>query len=168
MILSTIGNLQGLFYDGVVIGRGIHQPWIFYLFSTVFTRNFCFTFFIYFKLSRIFINVKQKKKLLKDDDLKLLFCEIDDVVFKLHYGFTTYLLLFMTFLSVSKVFFNEPIYCSLGHYEYEKVISKEMLNNYCYIRSTFIVPNSANYLDDSTYEYPGVGPYRGVVNLFKK
>ena len=84
---------------------------------------------------------------------------IDDVVFKLHYGFTSYLLLFMTFLSVSKVFFNEPIYCSMGAYEYEKIISKEMLNNYCYIHSTFIVPKSAQYLDDSLYAYQGVGPY---------
>ena len=95
-------------------------------------------------------------------NLKGLFYDgvvIDDVVFKLHYGFTSYLLLFMTFLSVSKVFFNEPIYCSMGAYEYEKIISKEMLNNYCYIHSTFIVPNSAQYLDDSLYAYQGVGPY---------
>ena len=95
-------------------------------------------------------------------NLKGLFYDgvvIDDVVFKLHYGFTSYLLLFMTFLSVSKVFFNEPIYCSMGAYEYEKIISKEMLNNYCYIHSTFIVPNSAQYLDDSLYAYRGVGPY---------
>ena len=97
-------------------------------------------------------------------ELKGLFYDgvvIDDVVFKLHYGFTTYLLLFMTFLSVSKVFFNDPIYCSLGAYEYEKVISKEMLNNYCYIHSTFIVPNSDQYLDESIYPYSGVGPYTG-------
>ena len=84
---------------------------------------------------------------------------IDDVVFKLHYGFTTYLLLFMTFLSVGKVFFNEPIYCSLSMYEWDKIISKEMLNNYCYIHSTFIVPNDVRYMDDELYEYQGVGPY---------
>ena len=84
---------------------------------------------------------------------------IDDVVFKLHYGFTTYLLLFMTFLSVGKVFFNEPIYCSLTMYEYEKIIPRDMLNQYCYIHSTFIVPNNDKYMDDDLYQYEGIGPY---------
>ena len=39
---------------------------------------------------------------------------IDDPVFKLHYGFTTYLLLLMTFLSVGKIFLNDPMYCTLS------------------------------------------------------
>ena len=101
-ILSVIGNLKGLFYDGIVI---------------------------------------------------------DDVVFKLHYGFTSYLLLFMTFISVGKVFFSEPIYCSLAMYEYEKIVPRDMLNQYCYIHSTFIVPNNDQYLSDSLYKYEGIGPY---------
>lgn len=84
---------------------------------------------------------------------------IDDVVFKLHYGFTTYLLLFMTFLSVGKVFFSDPIYCSLSMYEWERVISKEMLNSYCYIHSTFIIPKDERYMDEELYQYQGLGPY---------
>ena len=67
---------------------------------------------------------------------------IDDVVFKLHYGFTTYLLLTMTFLLVGNVVISGQIYCTLSMYEFEKIISKEMLNSYCYIHSTFVVPNT--------------------------
>ena len=84
---------------------------------------------------------------------------IDDAVFKLHYGFTTYLLLFMTFVSVGKVFFNDPIYCSMSMYEWEKIVSKEMLNNYCYIHSTFVVPKPDQSTDQEIYTYPGVEPY---------
>jgi hypothetical protein len=84
---------------------------------------------------------------------------IDDPVFKLHYGFTTYMLFFMTFLSVGKVFMGEPMYCSLAMYEYEKIIPRDMLNSYCYIHSTYIIPKADNYLDDNLYENYGIGPY---------
>ncbi len=39
------------------------------------------------------------------------------------------------------MFVSNPIYCTLTMYEWEKIIPKEMLNTYCYIHSTFIVPN---------------------------
>ena len=80
---------------------------------------------------------------------------IDDAVFKLHYGFTTYLLLTMTFLLVGNVFISGQIYCTLSMYEYEKIISKEMLNSYCFIHSTYVVPKSDLYLEDSMYKYEG-------------
>lgn len=87
---------------------------------------------------------------------------IDDPVFKLHYGFTTYLLLFMTFLTVGKVFLNDPIYCSLQMYEWERVIPKDMLNNYCYINSTFIVPVQDNAVElKGTYSRShGIGTFK--------
>ena len=84
---------------------------------------------------------------------------IDDAVFKLHYGFTSYLLLGMTFILVGNVFISGQIYCSLSMYEFEKIISKEMLNSYCFIHSTYVVPKTDLYLDDSMYKYEGIGPY---------
>ena len=53
---------------------------------------------------------------------------IDDPVFKLHYGFTTYLLLLMTFLSVGKVFLNDPMYCTLSTKDWTYVIPKGMID----------------------------------------
>ena len=84
---------------------------------------------------------------------------IDDAVFKLHYGFTTYLLLTMTFLLVGNIFISGQIYCTLSMYEFEKIVPKDMLNSYCFIHSTYVVPNNQMYLDDAMYKYEGIGPY---------
>ena len=82
---------------------------------------------------------------------------IDDPVFKLHYGFTTYLLLFMTFLSVGKVFLAEPMYCTLNTRDWTYQIPKELLNSYCYIHSTYIIPTNHNF-DKELFTNKGHGP----------
>ena len=82
---------------------------------------------------------------------------IDDPVFKLHYGFTTYLLLFMTFLSVGKVFLAEPMYCTLNTRDWTYQIPKELLNSYCYIHSTYIIPTNHNF-DKDLFTNKGHGP----------
>ena len=43
----------------------------------------------------------------------------------------------------------------MGSDDFTKIIPKEMLNSYCYIHSTFLIPGS--YSGD--YSYPGVGPH---------
>lgn len=90
---------------------------------------------------------------------------LDDVVFKLHYGFTTYLLLFMFVLITSKLFLGDPIHCTMATYEFDKFVSRDMLNTYCYIHSTFIYPQSLPEGEDDLYSYYGVQPSNDVVNV---
>ncbi len=39
------------------------------------------------------------------------------------------------------MFVSHEIFCSLAMYDFNKKIPREMLNTYCYIHSTFIVPD---------------------------
>lgn len=80
---------------------------------------------------------------------------IDDAVFKLHYGITSYLLLFCSVLVTGKVYLGDPIHCSLNVFEFFKVIQQDMLDSYCYIYSSFIIPTA----NDDGHPYPGVGPH---------
>ena len=76
-------------------------------------------------------------------------------VFKLYYGFTTILLLVSSILVAGKVYLSDPILCTLYYYEFDKVIAPNMLNTYCYVHSSFIVPSTNTDHDDMVYKFPG-------------
>ena len=57
--------------------------------------------------------------------------------------------------AAGKVYLGEPIYCSMGSSDFAKIVPKEMLNSYCYIHSTFLIPDTTS----GEYTYPGVGPH---------
>ena len=88
---------------------------------------------------------------------------IDDVVFRLHYGFTTYALLFMCLLVTGTVYLGEPIHCTLAYKYWHYMIPKPMLNIYCYVHSTFVIPQAGHTdVQNQLYPYPGVGHTRNA------
>ena len=90
-------------------------------------------------------------------------CVIDDIVFRLHYGFTTYVLLFMCLLVTGTVYLGEPIHCTLAYKYWHYMIPKPMLNIYCYIHSTFVIPQAGHTdVQNQLYPYPGVGHTRNA------
>ena len=58
-------------------------------------------------------------------------------------------------MPTGKLYLGDPIFCSMGVDDFTKIVPKEMLNSYCYIHSTFLIPDSAA----GEYSYPGVGPH---------
>ena len=83
---------------------------------------------------------------------------IDDIVFRLHYGFTTLGLFFLCFLVTSTVIWGEPIHCTLAYKYWHYMIPKPMLNQYCYVHSTFVIPQAGQTdVQNQLYPYPGVG-----------
>ncbi len=57
-----------------------------------------------------------------------------------------------------KVYLGSPIQCTLGTWDFGKIVPKDMLNSYCYIHSTFIVPPHPD-LDQERHTqgtYPGI------------
>ena len=88
---------------------------------------------------------------------------IDDTIFRLHYGFTTYMLLFMCLLVTGTVYLGEPIQCTLAYKYWHYMIPKPMLNIYCYIHSTFVIPQAGQTdVSNQLYPYPGVGHTRNA------
>ena len=71
------------------------------------------------------------KSLLKIDDLT-----IDNIVFKLHYRVSVALLLGSSLIGVAKQYFGDPINCQTS-----SGISSKVLDDYCWIHSTFHVRN---------------------------
>ena len=108
--------------------------------------------------------------------------DIDDLVFKLHYKATAFILFVSSLLAtgqlkcdpkttknrnemslIGKIYLGDPIECSLMEKDFDKYLPKKMLNSYCYIHATFLV---AEIEPDSKVEqlqqiYPGVGPMTG-------
>ena len=83
---------------------------------------------------------------------------IDDPIFRLHYGFTTYMLLFMSIVVTGTLCLGEPIHCTLAYKYWHYMIPKPMLNIYCYVHSTFVIPQAgAPSIHEQLYPYPGVG-----------
>ena len=83
---------------------------------------------------------------------------IDDGIFRLHYGLTSYLLFFVSLLAFGTLHLGEPIHCTLAYKDWHYMIPKPMLNIYCYVHSTFLIPRAgAVSIRDQLYPYPGVG-----------
>ena len=94
---------------------------------------------------------------------------IDDSIFRLHYGFTTYFLLFMSLLVTLTVYLGEPIHCTLAYKYWHYMVPKPMLNIYCYVQSTFIIPKAGTAdVQKQLYPYPGVGHAENATGMHQR
>lgn len=77
--------------------------------------------------------------------------QVDNAIFHLHYRVTFLIFFIASQLVVAKEFFGKPIQCM------SKTIPSGILNNYCYIMSTFSVPRQLHKGDVTAY--PGLGDH---------
>ena len=83
---------------------------------------------------------------------------IDDTIFRLHYKVAGYLLFFVSLLSTGTIYLGNPIHCTLAYKDWDYMIPPPMFNIFCFIHSTFIIPNAGTVsVRDQLYPYPGVG-----------
>ncbi|CAL4061288.1 unnamed protein product, partial [Meganyctiphanes norvegica] len=71
--------------------------------------------------------------------------QVDNGVFHLHYRVTVIIFFIASQLVTAKEFFGKPIQCM------SKTIPSGILNNYCYIMSTFSIPRQLNKGDAAAY-----------------
>ena len=84
---------------------------------------------------------------------------IDDGIFRLHYKVGSLLLFFVSILCSGIISLGNPIHCTLAYKDWDYMIPQPMFNVFCFIHSTFIIPNGAGVVnvEDQLYPYPGVG-----------
>lgn len=76
---------------------------------------------------------------------------IDGVIFRLHYRVTVLILLSASILLSCKQYFGEPIHCLQ-----RDVKRTEVVENFCWIHSTFILPHAWNLTVGSAIPHPGI------------
>jgi len=79
---------------------------------------------------------------------------IDNTTFRLHYKFTTWMLIVASALQSAKQYFGNPIQCLVPD-----KISADVFNTFCWIHGTFTLPSHLTGKQGADYIYPGVGPY---------
>lgn len=96
--------------------------------------------------------LRSAKSILKIDDLT-----IDNVVFKLHYRVTVAIFIGSSLIGVAKQYFGDPINCQTS-----SGVSSKVLDDYCWIHSTFHVRNeyqvnrmSSNHSGEKNAKYEG-------------
>lgn len=82
--------------------------------------------------------------------VKLQSVHIDNVVFYLHYKPTVTLLIAFSALVASRQYFGEPIDCEFVGYDFGK------LNNYCYVKATFVSEPTGKHGDSGHAEEDNV------------
>lgn len=85
----------------------------------------------------------------------------DNDVFRLHYKATVVVLSAFTLLITASQYVGDPIDC-FSSYE-----SPRMLDNFCWIHSTFTVPGLSQGTIGVDFIRPGVGPYEKGVDPVK-
>lgn len=81
--------------------------------------------------------------------------KIDNVVFQLHYKFTTSLLIAFSIAASGYQFFGDPIMC-INKDDLGKHANNKILNNYCWIEGTFSVVKGLNKTVGKSVPYAGV------------
>eukprot|EP00095_Tigriopus_kingsejongensis_P005711 maker-scaffold459_size165548-snap-gene-0.22 protein:Tk05711 transcript:maker-scaffold459_size165548-snap-gene-0.22-mRNA-1 annotation:"hypothetical protein SINV_06455" len=77
---------------------------------------------------------------------------IDNLTFKLHYKATVVILVTCSFLVTYKQYIGDPIDCLVQE------ISQDVMDTYCWIHSTFSIPNKVLGHDGYDMAHPGVAP----------
>ncbi|XP_022694844.1 innexin inx2-like [Varroa jacobsoni] len=80
---------------------------------------------------------------------------IDNIVFRLHYRFTSLLLLGCSILVTSYQFFGDPIDCITRN-----SVRPELLDRYCWVQKTFSIPSQWHGQVGSQVVFPGVSHSR--------
>lgn len=79
---------------------------------------------------------------------------VDGVVFRLHYRATVLILLAASILLSCKQYFGEPIHCLQ-----RDVKRIEVVENFCWIHATFVLPHAWNATVGSQVPHPGIDRY---------
>jgi hypothetical protein len=87
------------------------------------------------------------KKLTKLDEVN-----IDNFVFRLHYKATFILLVSCSILVTAKQYFGDPINCIV-----DEGIPQKVMDTYCWIESTFTLPDLMHAVVGVQVPHPGVG-----------
>ncbi|MCP6198758.1 hypothetical protein NL445_27350, partial [Klebsiella pneumoniae] len=85
--------------------------------------------------------------------LKLDSVCIDNNVFRLHYKATVIILIAFSLLVTSRQYIGDPIDCIVDE------IPLAVMDTYCWIYSTFTIPNRLIGRVGKDYVQPGVGPH---------
>lgn len=106
------------------------------------------------KKSNFFLNkmldlFSSVKSLIKLDEVS-----IDNAIFRLHYKATFILLITGSILVTAKQYFGEPISCIVA-----AEIPQKVMDTYCWIESTFTLPDMWNKAVGSEVAHPGVGAH---------
>ncbi|KAK2584024.1 hypothetical protein KPH14_006480 [Odynerus spinipes] len=86
----------------------------------------------------------------------------DSVIFRLHNNFTSVLLLTCSILITANQFVGNPISCIVG-----SGLPQHVINTYCWITSTFTMPDAFNRQVGSEVAHPGVANDLGDVDARK-
>jgi len=84
------------------------------------------------------------------DLLKFKTISIDNSVFRLHYKATMFILVLFSLLVTQKQYFGDPIDCIVDR------IPQEMMDTYCWIHSTFTIPDYTNAAIGEQVPHPGI------------
>lgn len=84
--------------------------------------------------------------------VKIKLLTIDNYVFQLHYQWTCLILILFSIMSSLKQFFGDPITCFTAMNE----VPDNVLNNYCWMQSTFTLPEATSKKVGTEVIYPGV------------
>lgn len=83
-------------------------------------------------------------------------CTIDNFVFQLHYKMTVAVLLAFSLIVMSKQHIGDPIKC-IGN---EKAVPTKLLENFCWIETTYSLVSEWNKTVGSEVPYPGISNSR--------
>lgn len=84
---------------------------------------------------------------------------IDNYAFRLHYGASLTLVLAASILVTARQFFGDPIDCIPPTSDVMRKDSAKILDTYCWIHTTFSVPNGWNKEVGVEVPYPGLDKY---------
>lgn len=77
---------------------------------------------------------------------------IDNTIFKLHYRWTTNMLLVASIVVTCTQFFGDPITCVKS----ERFVNPAIINNYCWIEGTFTIPQALTKVPGTEVALPGI------------
>lgn len=100
---------------------------------------------------------KSVKKLTKLDEVT-----IDNLIFRLHYKATFILLVTSSILVTAKQYFGDPISCVVDD------IPQKVMDTYCWIESTFTLPDLLDAVVGEHVAHPGVGLAPGSAAKYHK
>lgn len=85
--------------------------------------------------------------------IKLEDVQTDNNVFRLHYKLTTLILCVFSLIVTSRQYIGNPIECVV------RGVPSDVMNSYCWIYSTFTLPNQIGARIGTDVAHPGVAPY---------
>lgn len=97
----------------------------------------------------------------KNFQIKLPEVRIDNIVFRLHYRYTTWILLAATILVSSRQYIGEHIQC-ISENKDKAAIPQKVMNTFCFFTASFTIEKYTNHtlLEEGIIPHLGVGPMK--------